>query len=130
MQVEVENKDQEAEKWRRKGARQVYPSLYIQEVPSHCPLCRQHNLVHRERPPYVRLCNERVSEQSNNQLDRQRHGEQHKTAEKYLRIIKNALFLENEEEKRTMRLGGRGETVQADESCVFSKKTELAVFSN
>ena len=48
-----------------------------------------------------------------------------KTAEKYLRIIKNALFLENEEEKRTMRLGGRGETVQADESCVFSRKYEV-----
>ena len=30
------------------------------------------------------------------------------TAEKYLRIIKNALFLENEEEKRHMMLGGRG----------------------
>ena len=43
------------------------------------------------------------------------------TAEKYLRIIKNALFLENEEEKRTMLLGGRGEKVQADESCVFSR---------
>ena len=45
-----------------------------------------------------------------------------KTAEKYMRIIKNALFLENEAEKRTMMLGGRDVTVQADESCVFKRK--------
>ena len=44
------------------------------------------------------------------------------TAEKYVRIIKNALFLENEEEKKYMKLGGKGETVQADESCVFKRK--------
>ena len=44
------------------------------------------------------------------------------TAEKYMRIIKNALFLENEAEKRSMMLGGKGETVQADESCVFKRK--------
>ena len=44
------------------------------------------------------------------------------TAEKYMRIIKNALFLENEEEKKYMKLGGKGETVQADESCVFKRK--------
>ena len=48
-----------------------------------------------------------------------------KTIEKYIRIIKNALFLENEEEKRTMRLGGSGEKVQADESCVFSRKYDV-----
>ena len=45
-----------------------------------------------------------------------------KTAEKYMRIVKNALFLENEEEKMGMLLGGKGETVQADESCVFKRK--------
>ena len=45
-----------------------------------------------------------------------------KTAEKYMRILKNALFLENEVEKQTMVLGGRGEIVQADESCVFKRK--------
>ena len=45
-----------------------------------------------------------------------------KTAEKYLKIIKNALFLENEIEKREMRIGGRGVTIQADESCVFKRK--------
>ena len=39
-----------------------------------------------------------------------------------MRIVKNALFLENEEEKRVMLLGGKGETVQADESCVFKRK--------
>ena len=45
-----------------------------------------------------------------------------KTAEKYLKIIKKSLFLENEFEKREMLLGGDGETVQIDESCVFSRK--------
>ena len=45
-----------------------------------------------------------------------------KPAEKYLKIIKNSLFLENELEKREMLLGGDGETVQIDESCVFSRK--------
>ena len=45
-----------------------------------------------------------------------------KTVEKYLKIIKNSLFIENEFEKREMLLGWDGDRVQIDESCVFSKK--------
>ena len=39
-----------------------------------------------------------------------------------MRIVKNALFLENEEEKRQRKISGKGETVQADESCVNKRK--------
>ena len=45
-----------------------------------------------------------------------------KTVEKYLKIIKNALFLQNEEEKDDMKLGGEGQTVQGDETHVFTRK--------
>ena len=37
-------------------------------------------------------------------------------------IIKNALYLENEEEKANMKLGGVGPRVQLDESLVLSRK--------
>ena len=95
--------------------------MFLEEVPSHCALCRQHHLVRRERSRSVRLCSERVSEPGHDTVVVNDTQCKPKTAEKYLRIIKNALFLENEEEKRTMLLSGRGEKVQADESCVFSR---------
>ena len=39
-----------------------------------------------------------------------------------MRIVKNELFLENEEEKKHLKFGGKWETVQADESRVFKRK--------
>ena len=47
------------------------------------------------------------------------------TISKYMMIIKNALYLENEEERANMKLGGPGVTVQGDESCVFSRKNNV-----
>ena len=40
-------------------------------------------------------------------------------------LFKNALYLENEEEKRNMVLGGRGTVVQGDESHVFARKYNI-----
>ena len=42
-----------------------------------------------------------------------------------MKIIKNALYLENEEEKRNIVLGGRGAVVQGDESHVFARKYDI-----
>ena len=46
-------------------------------------------------------------------------GTKEETISKYIKIIKNALYLENEEEKRNLKLGGRGMVVQGDETHVF-----------
>ena len=52
-------------------------------------------------------------------------GAKEETISKYIKIIKNALYLENEEEKRNLKLGGRGQVVQGDESHVFSRKYNI-----
>ena len=46
-------------------------------------------------------------------------GTKEETISKYIKIIKNALYLENEEEKQSLKLGGRGMVVQGDETHVF-----------
>ena len=52
-------------------------------------------------------------------------GSKDDTISKYMKIIKNALYLENEEEKRNIVLGGRGAVVQGDESHVFARKYDI-----
>ena len=47
------------------------------------------------------------------------------TFSKNIKIIKNALHLETEEEKQTMKLGGGDCTVQIDESHVFRRKYNI-----
>ena len=42
-----------------------------------------------------------------------------------MKIIKNALYLENEEEKHNMVLGSRGSVIQGDESHVFARKYNI-----
>ena len=49
-------------------------------------------------------------------------GAKEETISKYVKIIKNALYLENEAEKQHLKLGSRGSVVQGDETRVFSRK--------
>ena len=51
-----------------------------------------------------------------------------KTAEKYMRILKNVLFLENEVEKQTMVLGGEGKLSKLTRVACLRGNTVSVVF--
>ena len=122
MQIAVDHKDQKAEERRRERVRGFFSSVFLEEVSSNRPLCDNTIWsVVKDRVLFVYAVNTFLNRATTQSIVNDTECKP-MTAEKYLRIIKNALFLENEEEKRTMLLGGRGEKVQADESCVFSRK--------
>ena len=122
LQVENGLEDEKTEGRAREGVHRNDLSMHTQEVPGSSSFHRPDNLGHHQGWVLFVFLDNAFLNRATTQSVVNDTGCKAKTAEKYLKIIKNSLFLEKELEKSEMFLGGDGETVQIDESCVFSRK--------